>query len=335
MIKKTKVSNTAILKFTYSEALDILLEAASEVKSEYEKLSNHKVSIEFTEKLSTIQGYSNYNHNGNCQIVVGIHNLNEVFINKLGDKTSYIKDGNFVAALDTLFHESRHLKCKLLSYENCNKTFNEKVLLNCTSLASVNDNYYNMNYLDMPFEIDAEQFGINKAYSFLHDICEIPSAERIILNYVNDRINLEYRHFTRERYILMMPDENTYMSLNEVNDKFNEQFADSLKVKRVYVISSKNKDKISRLLCRPGWEEIKKEMDETTEAGDFDIKMACLELYLHPKRIEEASFLKKIDIKPESIFDHPFPEKQNIISRIGQTFKNMRNENQLDDFSDR
>ena len=67
-----------------------------------------------------------------------------------------------------------------------------------------------MNYLDMPFEIDAEQFGINKAYSFLHDICEIPSAERIILNYVNDRINLEYRHFTRERYILMMPDENTY-----------------------------------------------------------------------------------------------------------------------------
>ena len=63
--------------------------------------------------------------------------------------------------------------------------------------------------------------------------------------------------------------------------------------------------------------------------------MACLELYLHPKRIEEASFLKKIDIKPESIFEHPFPEKQNIISRIGQTFKNMRNENQLDDFGDR
>ena len=75
MIKKTKVSNTAILKFTYNEALDVLLEAANEVKSEYERLSNYKVSVEFTEKLSTIQGYSNYNHNGNCQIVVGIQNL--------------------------------------------------------------------------------------------------------------------------------------------------------------------------------------------------------------------------------------------------------------------
>ena len=166
MIKKTKVSNTAILKFTYSEALDILLEAASEVKSEYEKLSNHKVSIEFTEKLSTIQGYSNYNHNGNCQIVVGIHNLNEVFINKLGDKTSYIKDGNFVAALDTLFHESRHLKCKLLSYENCNKTFNEKVLLNCTSLASVNDNYYNINRLFMITITKKEEVVLNQVEIF-------------------------------------------------------------------------------------------------------------------------------------------------------------------------
>lgn len=335
MIKKTKVSNTAILKFTYTEALDVLLEAANEVKSEYERLANYKVSVEFTEKLSTIQGYSNYNHNGNCQIVVGIQNLDDVFINKLGDKTAYIRDGNFVAALDTLFHESRHLKCKLFSYENCNKTFDEKVLLNCTSLASANDNYYNMNYLDMPFEIDAEQFGINKAYSFLHDICEIPLAERVVLNYVNDRINLEYRHLTRERYILMMPDENKYMSLSEVNNKFNEQFANSLKVKRVYEISSKNKDKVSRLLCKSGWEEIKKEMNETIKARDFDIKMACLELYLHPKRIEEASFLKEIDIKPESIFEHPFPEKQNVISRIGKTIKNMRHEKQVDSFDNR
>lgn len=335
MIAKTKVSNTAILKFTYDDALEILLEAANEIKSEYEKLSNHTVSIKFTEKLSTIQGYCNYNHNGNCQIVVGINNLNDAFVNKLGDKTLYIKDGNFVAALDTLFHESRHLKCKLLSYENCNKTFDEKVLLNCTSLASANYNYYNMNYLDMPFEIDAEQFGINKSYSFLYETCEIPAAEKVVLNYVNDRINLEYRHFTRERYILMMPERGKYVSLNEVDNKFGEQFTDSLKTRLVYEISSKNKDKVSRLLCKSGWEEIKKEMDETTKTVDFDMKMACLELYLHPKRIEEASFLKKIDIEPESIFKHPFPEKQNIISRIGRTLKTICNENQLDDFSDR
>ena len=44
MIAKTKVSNTAILKFTYDDALEILLEAANEIKSEYEKLSNHTVS---------------------------------------------------------------------------------------------------------------------------------------------------------------------------------------------------------------------------------------------------------------------------------------------------
>ena len=152
---------------------------------------------------------------------------------------------------------------------------------------------------------------------------------------MNDRINLEYRHLTRERYILMMPDEDKYMSLSEVNNKFNEQFANSLKVKRVYEISSKNKDKVSRLLCKSGWEEIKKEMNETIKARDFDTKMAYLELYLHPKRIEEASFLKEIDIKPESIFEHPFPEKQNVISRIGKTIKNMCHEKQVDSFDDR
>lgn len=321
-MNKLLIRNTALLKLTYNEAIELLENIADELSEKYKSISNKYIDTDFTLLKTAGEGESNYRPGKDCKIKVGIKNLDEPFVNKFGNKTKYIRDGNFIAALDTLYHEFRHIECRYLSYNNCTISNEEKKYMNYNSIASSNEYYYDSNYLNMPIEIDACKYGMEKAHEYLKNEYLSPFHEQVILNYVNDRISRECERATGERPVLDRPDDGTeFKSIEEIKEMYLYQFRMCKQTRREYQIEHALNDNVAKLLNRKEWKDIANELLETSSPIEFDRKIACLELYMHPKRINEAPFLEEPDYRPEFVFTASFPEKKHIIDKVTSIFK--------------
>lgn len=120
----------------------------------------------------------------------------------------FVDDMEFIDVLIALNHQYRHMEGRLSQYVNLRDNDEEAAALAISYLARVSDIYFDANYYQMISEIDAEQFAVNKTAEALSQYIDAETAEKLTMNYVNERAilgenKIDYKNFfekeTRKR----------------------------------------------------------------------------------------------------------------------------------------
>lgn len=279
-------------------ALKELSTAGDYISQRLIKKYNTKVPILFSTKEKLMYGKSGDLINMSPRIEVGI-----------GSPYKLSSDRNFTIALVTLFHENRHVDQILSGYtEKAYEKTEDKQYMAISHLSTHNnDTYYRINYSKNPCEIMAEYYGIVNAYMYLYKNFNNVNCEDILLDYVNFRINIKDANY----FIQHPQNTNKYESLTDVKTAFENAFEESKTEKRLYLSSSVDvkHDEVATLLKTDNlfWDDVSHKFLPTLNGIDYDKKMACLVLYLHPEYKGKIAILDDIDFSFESNFHLPTP----------------------------
>ena len=154
------------------------------------------------------------------RLEVGVRGFNE------NSKSSWrVNRVKFTAVLVAIPHESRHyMQWSTISRQNDKLG---KIMCVSNNASLLNPVYYDKNYFWDPREVDAERYGINKAYHFCADYFGEEVANDMICDYVNVRI--------RKRISFIRPEYGKkYDSVKDILVDFDKAFEDSLMHERVY-----------------------------------------------------------------------------------------------------
>lgn len=122
-----------------------------------------------------------------------------------------LSEVEFVERCVAMFHEQRHIQQRTDEYLSVNDV---------ACIGAYNSYYINeISYYSNPREIDAEHFGIVGAYDFLDSIeCQkliSDTPDNLIVNYVNDKLNSEYKYFIRADVV---------QSVDDIDDLFDAAY---------------------------------------------------------------------------------------------------------------
>lgn len=245
-----------------------------------------------------------------ADVDIGIREISNIKRSFPYIKPVFVSDEDFVNVVLNIYHEQMHCLQK-------NQLFRESDLDNFTKAQVIqeiacmdNPDYYfnDGNYLINANEIQAEQYGIMEAYSYLCDkFPDIDSKqlETIILNVVNGKMQAASYFVNRSE---------PFTSLSEVEDVFDEAYAASFETKRRYFVKARSTNDV-----------VKKFMQENHKAEDVylsisdpleqDKCVAAINLRLHPGWSETYAILHTTDLSYETIIEKPYQAKHNISSR--------------------
>lgn len=159
-------------------------------------LEDYECILDYTMKCGT--GYCDDFFNKGKEIHIGIKELKGVFNNEVSDII-------LTKIIINTYHELRHSfqqrqyysKTPILN-ENINNSF-----INYLACVGGYWGYYNnsinpRNYFTNPRELDAEYNGIKNAYDYISILFSEEKAEKMILNYLNSKIGIQYYIEIRE-----------------------------------------------------------------------------------------------------------------------------------------
>lgn len=122
-----------------------------------------------------------------------------------------LSEAEFVERCVVMFHEQRHIQQRADEY----LSVNEVACIGACGSYYINE----MSYYSNPREIDAERFGIVGAYDFLSSIeCQkliSDTPDNLIVNYVNDKLNSEYKYFIQADVV---------QSVDDIDDLFENAY---------------------------------------------------------------------------------------------------------------
>lgn len=251
------------------------------------KYKEHHIDIDFDKNLKIIKSFARISMNQNPEIAIGLYDIYKP--NLLGQPSSKIivDENDFVDAIVSVFHESRHMDSRIFGCFEFRNNPDDNYYLAVNYMASEsNELYYEDNYNHMSAEIDAEQFAINATYKYLCKKWPTIDCERLIVNYVNEKLRLD-------EYKIPKPSgSDKYYSLKNINIAFDTQFELSKHLYREVNIFSNSK--IVTLINNLEWQPIKNQITKLMGQnvnGDIvenigismDEKFACIALYAYPK----------------------------------------------------
>ena len=149
-----------------------MISLANLIELNYQKYGA-SVFIELVDGYSAMDSFMRYSFDKHAKIVIGIDDIIKLnVIGQLSDRT-LVKDNDFVKTLIAFFHEDRHARNVIKGFRDCrdNKKDDYYLAINCLACKD-NSEYYTLNYDNLPYEIDAEQFAIMSTYSFLTNFRE-------------------------------------------------------------------------------------------------------------------------------------------------------------------
>ena len=204
--KKKKEAKHDILNLTKTEAVRILAELAFSYSLHLQDKTEAKVWFVLADKLKfdSIHGIAEDTLDEKESRLV-IVNLKDIGIAAADE---FVDDMEFVDVLMALNHQYRHMEGRLNQYDNMRDNDKEAAALAISYLARVSDIYFDANYYQMISELDAEQFAINKTAEALSQYIDAETAEKLVIDYVNERAILganktDYKDFfekeTRKR----------------------------------------------------------------------------------------------------------------------------------------
>ena len=195
-----------ILNLTKSEAVKMLTELAFSYSMHLQDKTGTKVWFVLADRLKfdNIRGIAEDTLDEK-ESRLAIVNLKS--IGRAADD-EFVDDMEFVDVLMALNHQYRHMEGRLSQYDNMRDNDEEAAALAISYLARVSDIYFDANYYQMISEIDAEQFAVNKTDEALSQYIDAETAEKLTINYVNERAilgenKIDYKNFfekeTRKR----------------------------------------------------------------------------------------------------------------------------------------
>lgn len=136
-----------------------------------------------------------------------------------------VNDFEFTMALVGLYHEKQHVDHKL-------KLFHERNIdARCLAVNYYADasspSYYDANYWHNPREVDAQRTGVMSAYIHCSKLFGEFEANRLICNYVNERI-------ARDSEFIGYKDGKPYDNIDDIVDAFDEAFQHAKHCHREY-----------------------------------------------------------------------------------------------------
>lgn len=162
-----------------------------------------------------------------------------------------------------------------------------------------NYDYYfndNGNYRVNASEIQAEKEGIRGAYEYLCD--EFPNVdakehERIILNIVNNKM-MTSSYFVEQS--------TSFISLQEVEDAFDEAYDTSFIKDREYHVGSEHTQDVVKQYIQKH-EDVCKVYLSLHDSLEKDRCIAAINLKLHPEWLEQYPALKDMDLSYERVIE--------------------------------
>lgn len=121
----------------------------------------------------------------------------------------------FTTSLVCLFHERAHLE----QIKNLSNDIN----ITSSFLATQYNKYYyrNTNYKNLPFEIDAEQTGVNDAYDYIKENCPELDAFDCIKSYIDYKISKGDARYKDRGF-------DNCKSIDDINDAFDNVYEKAL-----------------------------------------------------------------------------------------------------------
>ena len=196
--KEKKEIKHDVLNLTKSEAVKILAELAFSYSLHLQDKTEEKVWFVLADKLKfdSIHGIAEdtLDEKENRLVIVNLKNIG------IAAADEFVDDMEFVDVLMGLNHQYRHMEGRLNQYLNMRDNEEEDVALAISYLARVSDIYFDANYYQMISELDAEQFAVNKTADALSQYIDAETAEKLVIDYVNERAILgenkvDYKNF--------------------------------------------------------------------------------------------------------------------------------------------
>lgn len=264
---------------------------------------NEYVSIREAKTYSDTNNYA-------IKVDVGIYEISKTKLSFPYVKQSIVSDEDFTNVILNMYHEQMHCIQKNQLFREYNSDESTKIQAIQEIACMDNPDYYfnDGNYLINANEIQAEHYGIMKAYEYLCDIfsdIDPKQLEAIVLNVVNNKMQTS-SYFVNQS--------EPFTSLSEVEDAFDEAYVVSFETKRRYFVKARSTNDV-----------VKKFMQENPEAEDVylsisdpleqDKCVAAINLRLHPGWSDTYAVLHATDLSYETIIEKPYQVKHNKLSR--------------------
>jgi hypothetical protein len=215
-----------------------------------------------------------------------------------------VDDNDFVTILTAINHENHHLENFYQKYKDC---ADDRETANAIAVSYVakqnNTHYYQSNYLNSPFEIDAEIHAISHTYDWLKSTFPSADADKLVATYVNNNIKSAIE--TNSNYIL---DEKYYpvSSMEDIEQAFSDKMEHAIHAKRRYHQQAVKTDETMKLLKQRDWCNIFDTVCNEQDGYTKDKMIASIVVYKHPNYTEYVP--PDVDLSPTSLFGHEFPD---------------------------
>lgn len=281
-----------------------------QTKDELLKLSDKLFNGSFTNQNiecifdDTLSSYTGFTYIDNTQkiayVEIGIFNIANAKLGPIKSKFAMISDKDFALAIINLYHETMHIKQnELYKQPDLPDTMKSQLMQTIACFGSP-DYYKNElnNYNNNANELQAEQFGIQKAYEYLCFRFQNISNkyhEKVILGIINEK-----QHNTT--YFI---NKNTaFASLDEINQAFDKAYDESFMKNRNFnpYRNAENDEIKSFMISQPEAIEAYK---HTKTPLEQDKCLAIINLKLHPEWFDCFPVLRTMNLSYEDYIQKP------------------------------
>lgn len=305
----------------------------ADTKSELQKLSK-KV---FLSNNIAYKMQSNINYN--CAKTLydedtGLANKVSIGVGGLKEKNGlftkcYVSDQKFAQVVINIYHEYTHCQQKNEMFQKSNPTQDEINQAMCDLACRDNKHYYmdNGNYFKNPNEIQAEYYGVTKAYDYLcntfSDI-DPKQHEKTILDIVNEKSENCSYWISHEK-------DKPFTSLSEVEDAFEKAYDDAFEAKRVYFVSGSRSDGDAAKAYMDSDSRARTAYLDKKTGAEQDKIMAVINCKLRPELKEQYSSLENTDLSYEANIGKTKQSRINYADRAASLLGNIDASNKQDD----
>lgn len=244
-----------------------------------------------------------------------------------------VHDLDYVYLVVECYHELHHVK----QFENMQNNVNESNVTDCISYFANRSNnpfYYHHNYFRNINEIEAEYVGINNAYVYLSALYDSDIAEKLVVNYVNDK---SYSVFSREpRYFVDSSFFKKFTSLSGINNALDDVYESSKNTKRIYDKDVYGRDEVMTYMLSDDCKDIYAKFDAETDGSKQNMMVASIVNHLHPDMVHNyKAFDDFVDISSETVFGKELSEdfSDDVKAICGQGWCEARTDYMIDEIN--
>ena len=285
-----------VLNIHKIDALDRLNKLANDL------FQPNNASCDINPNMNISMGLTYCNNNGYAiKTEIGIQEIEHPKQSFIKRRNPIVSDKYFIQVILNMHHEYTHCIQKNQTFRQENLNEYERQQMTHELACIDNPEYYkdNGNYSKDVNEIQAEYYGVQSAYEYMHkSFPDIPSEyiESIILKIVNEKI-IYSTYFLKQT--------KPFTSLDDVYAAFEGAYEKSFTAEQLYFVNrTPTKDSVK--LYMQDHDDAKEAYLSFSDKKDKDSCIAAVNIFLHPNWQEHYPELKNMDLSYETWVTKPY-----------------------------